>query len=113
MEENIEFEKKYNYLIANGKYYEWKSKDGKPILEIVDKKKVEERIQKAKEIARKIKYGLDAETVLTEIIMQFTDKDFKKLYELVNSKKRKYKAKTRTDHCVDMKVGKMIIPLVD
>ena len=45
--------------------------------------------------------------------MHFTDKDIDKLYKLVNSKKKKYKPKTREGHCVDMKVGGFIIPIVD
>ncbi len=111
--QKIEFEKKYNYLVKDGNYYEWKSIDGKAILVLADKSKIMAKEKKAKEIAAKIKEGLDAEAVITESIMSFTYKDLEKLYKLVNSTKRKYKPRTRREHCVDMKVGGFIIPIID
>ena len=113
MKKEIKFEKYFNYLIADGEYYEWKQKDGRSFLSHVDKNKIDEQLKKVKEIAKKIKDGLDAEAVLTETLMtRLEPKDIDKLYALVNSK-RKYKAKTREGHCVDMKFGKFIIPIVD
>lgn len=110
-EKELNFEKQYNYLICNGEYYEWDAEDGKPILKHVDKNFVEKKLEKAKEIAQKIKEGLDAEAVIIESLMNFREKDLDKLYNLVNSQTRKYKPKTRKHHCVDMKVGKFIIPI--
>lgn len=111
---DIKFEKYFNYLVANGEYYEWKSKDGKPLLEHVPKEKVEAKLAKVKEITAKIKDGLDAEKVLTETLMtRLEDRDVDKLLKLVNSQKKTYVPRTRSGHCVDMRVGKFIIPLVD
>jgi len=111
--QKIEFEKKWNYLVKDGVYYEWENRDGKAVLVLADKKKIDEKEVKVKEIAKKIKEGLNPEAVITEALMQIGDKDIEKLYKLVNSTKRKYKPKTREGHCVDMKVGRFIIPIVN
>lgn len=105
-------EKKYNYIIADGNYYVFTSKNGRPILKRINKKLVKAQESLAKELAKKLKDGLDREAVLTEIFMtKYEMKDLTKLAESVL--KKKYKPKTRRHHCVDMKVGNHIIPIVD
>ena len=106
----VNFEKKYDFLVFNGKYYEFSGDDGKPILKEV--KGVPEMLDKSHKIAKKIKDSLDREKLLVEILMtKFDKKGLDKLYNLLFKSKRKYKPKTREDHCVDMKVGNIIIPL--
>ena len=109
----LEFKKIHDWLKVNGNYYRWESDDGKPILKREDNEKVEKQINRAKEIAKKMKDGLDAEAVLVESILHLKETDIDKLYNLINSKKRKYKPRTREGHCVDMKVGRFILPIVD
>ena len=113
MKEEIKFEKKFNYLVFKGKYYEFKSKDGKPIIAEVNKKVVEEKLKKVKQIAVKLKEGFDTIAVLTEKLMQMDDKSLNTLFKLLFKSKRKYKPKTREGHCVDMKIGRFILPIVD
>lgn len=106
------FEKRYNYLYSNGKYYEWRDKNGKPFLKRVDKRKVLDQEKLAKELAKKLKEHLDGEKVLTEIFMtRYGAKDLIKLACLVM--KKKYKPRTRRHYCVDMKIGRHTIPIID
>ena len=108
-----DIDKKYDYLVINGKYYSFKSKDGKPVVVEVNKKIVEKKIKKAKQVANKLKEGFDTIAVLTEKLMQMEDKDLDNLFKLLFKSKIKYKPKTREGHCVDMKVGRFIIPIID
>lgn len=108
-------EKLYGYLVINGEYYQIdRDRQGKPTFKIQDKKRIEQKLVKAREMAKKLKENLDGEKVLTEALMiNFADKDFDKLYGQLFQSKRVYKPKTREHHCVDMKVGNTIIPIVD
>jgi len=113
-DDKITIQKKYGYFIINGKYFEFSSRDGSLILKPVDTKKMESKLKKVKLIAAKLKDQVDGEKILIETLMtRLEDSDIDKLNKLVFNKKRNYKAKTREHHCVDMKVGNMIIPIVD
>jgi len=112
-EKGVVLEKKYGYLLIDGKYYEFATKDGQPILKQIPTEEVEEQKRKAEQIAEKLKDGVDAEKILMENLMKLPKTDLKKLYKIVFESKRNYKARTRAHHCVDMKVGNFIIPLVD
>jgi len=114
----MKFEKKWNYLVVkNGKkeeFYELDYEDGKPIVKKVLKKQIKDKLRKVKKIVKELKAGVDVEAILEEKLMSnFDDKLLEKLYNLLFKSKRKYKIRTRKHHCVDLKVGRMIIPLVD
>jgi len=112
--DEITIQKKYGLFIINGKYYEFSSKDGSLILKPVNTEKMETKIRKVKLIAKKLKDQVDGEKILTESLMtRLSDSEVDKLEKLVFHKERKYTVKTREHHCVDMKVGNMIIPLID
>ena len=106
----MKFDKEYGYLKAKGKYYQMTQKDGK--FAFREDKEAKNKISKAKEIAKKLKDSLDREAVLMESIMLLENKDFEVLYKMLKSG-RKYKPKTRKHYCVDMKVGKFVLPLID
>jgi len=108
-----DIEIKFGYLLIKGEYYEWSSKSGKPYLKHIDKEKVEKKIEMAKKIADKLKRNLDAHKVLMESISKLSDRDMKKLFRLLFESKRKYKTTTRAHHCVDMKIGNYILPIVE
>jgi len=113
-EEVFGTEKIFEYFKHKGKYYEGDMKDGKPTFIEVPKKKVDEQIKMAKELAKKLKESLDAEKVLTEVFMsKYDKKHLDELYKTVFKSKKKYKPKTREGYCVDMKVGNHIIPIID
>jgi hypothetical protein len=104
---------KYGYIKLGNKYYEGKTKLGKPIMVEISIKKIREREQKAEKIAEALKNRVDAKKILMENLMtRLTPKDLDKLEKIVFSKKRKYKAKVRAHHCVDMTIGNFILPLV-
>ena len=106
-------EKKYGYFVINGEYYEEKSKDGKPVFVKVAKQKIKKAEKMVKEIVSKLKDSLDREKVLHESIMKLSIDELEPLHNTVFNEKRKVKPKTRRHHCVDMKVGNFIIPIVE
>lgn len=106
----MKFEKEYGYLKAKGKYYIMTQKDGK--FTFKEYKEAKYKISKAKEIAKILEKALDREAVLMESAMMLEDKDFEVLYKMLKSG-RKYKPKTRKHYCVDMKIGRFVLPIVD
>ncbi len=106
-------EKKYGHLVINGKYYEEKSKDGKPVFVKVGIQKIKKAEKMVGEIVDELKDSLDREKVLHESIMKIPMDDLEKLHNTVFNAKRKVKPKTREHHCVDMKVGNFILPIVE
>jgi len=108
-----EIQRKYEMLIIDGEYYEESSKDGKPIFTLASKAKINKAEKMSKEIAEEIKDSLDREKVIREAVMKLGLKELEQLHNTVFNKKRKAKAKTREHHCVDMKVGNFILPIVD
>jgi len=106
-------EKKYSYLVIDGEYYTLDQKDGKPSFVKIAKSKVRAIEKKVERIAERMKEGLDSKAVLVEALMNLDIKDIDKMENLLFKSKRKYKPVTRKHHCVDMKVGRMIIPIVD
>lgn len=107
-------QRKYGHMVINGKYYIIDSIRGRPTLIPVSKTEIDKKLKKAKQIAKKLKGDLDAEKVIVESLMiKFDKEDLDKLHNQLFKSKRKYKARTREHHCVDMKVGNTIIPIVD
>ena len=66
-----------------------------------------------KDIAKELKNSLDREKVLLESIMKLDETEIETLHNVVFNKKRKAKPKTREHHCVDMKIGNFVLPIVD
>ena len=108
---DIEFERKHGYIYMDGKYYEMKGNSGASKFEFVEVKDVQERIDKAEEIADELVKSFNGKAVLVESIMKMPKSDIKTLYR--NAITKKYKVKTREHHCVDMKVGNFVLPIVD
>ena len=108
---DIEFEKRHGYIYMDGKYYDMKGNCGSGKFEFIEVKDVQERIDKAEEIAEELVKSFNGKTVLVESIMKLTKHDMKVLYN--NAITKKYKAKTRGHECVDMKVGNFVLPIVD
>jgi len=113
MSENITLEKKWGYITIKNKFYRITSKDGKPTFKEVPIKEIKKQKKLAEKIAKELKDKVDGEKILMEQFMGFKMKTLEQLEKIVFSEKRKYKAKTRSHRCVDMKVGNFIIPLVD
>lgn len=106
------FEKRYNYLVHKGKYYEITNERGDVTFK-ENTKNALARINKAKKMANILQNSLDKEAVLVEAIMKLSNIDLDILYHNLTKSKRKFKPKTREHHCVDMKVGNFVLPIVD
>jgi len=113
--EEVFGDKKYfDYHFVNGKYYQLESRDGQPAFVEISTKEVEAHKKMADELVKELKSSLDKEKVLLEVFMsRYDKKHLEELYKTVFKSKKKYKAKTREDYCVDMKVGNHIIPIID
>ncbi len=110
---NIKLEGKWGMFIVNGKYYQLSSTDGAPVFKQVSTKEVKSREKMARELATKLKDGVDAEKILVESFMvNFSEKDLKGVYKAVFKGKRKLKTQTREHRCVDLKVGNFIVPII-
>ncbi len=109
--ENAEFI--FGYWKIDGEYYKETTRLGKLVLKKVNKKKIEDNIEIATKISKKLKDNLDAHKVLMESILKLEDRDIKKLYKLLFNSERDYTSVTRSHHCVDMKIGNFILPIVN
>jgi len=110
----MDLEKKFGYIIIKGKYYLGElDKNDKPTLKLQKKADVNAKIKKAREISTKLKSYLDSEAVLMESTMKLEPEEFDTLYKMLFKSKKNYKPTTRKHHCVDMKVGKFVLPIVD
>ena len=117
---NKDVKREYGLLVIDNKYYYGDMIDGKVVYREISKAKVQKRLKLIDEIVKKLKDSLDKEAVLKETLMknfpmgdETLEEELVKLLGMLNSKERKYKPKTRAHHCVDMKVGGIIIPIVD
>jgi len=106
------FEKKHGYLVIDGKYFRSESVDGRICFVIVSKAEIKQNQKMADAIAEKLKESLDAKKVLNEAIMTMHTTEIKRLYKMIQSK-RKYKKTTREHACVDMKIGNFILPIIE
>lgn len=110
-----EIKKEYGFWIIDGKHYQTvpEKRDGKAVLEEVSEKEVERKIKKVKELAERLKENLDKEVVMVEALSKLEDNALEQIHNVVFNIKKKIKIKTRKNYCVDMKVGRNIIPLID
>ncbi len=106
-------ERKYGYLIVDGKYYELNTEGSATAFVEVNKKKVKKKIKLMEEISNKLKDSLDKEAVLMEALSNLDEEYLEMIHNNLHNSKRKAKPITRKHHCVDMKVGKLIIPIVN
>lgn len=111
----MKLDKEYGWMKVGNDYYSFdRNREGKLFFKKEDTAVIKGRIKRAKLLAAKLKEGIDGEKILTEsLLVNFTVKDFDKLYAQVFNSKRKYKPRTRAHHCVDMKVGNVIIPIMN
>ena len=107
-----QIEKEYGFAKLGERYFKEKVVDGKLVLEEITKKTADKKIKLLREIADKLKGNLDKEAVLMEALCHLEDDYLDMLHNSLYNSKRKIKPVTRRHHCVDMKVGKLIIPIV-
>jgi hypothetical protein len=110
----------FGYLLINGKYYKPEMLRGETIFREISKTKVLKNLKLIEEIIEKLKDNLDKKAILRESLMKYSqdigDEGEKWLIALHNAlynSKRKVKPKTREHRCVDMKIGNIIVPIID
>lgn len=103
----------YGYLRVNGKWYKHKFIDGKETYVEISDDAIKAKLSLARKIVPKLMDNLDKEKILMESLVRLDDKDLEILSNMLFKSKKKYKPKTRSDACVDMKIGNFILPIVD
>jgi IS30 family transposase len=106
-------EREYGFLKIGNKYYEQQDAKEKISFVEVSKGKVKKKIKLLKEITEKLKDNLDKEAVLMEALSKIDSPSLEIIHSTVYNSKRKVKIETRKHYCVDMRVGKITIPIVD
>jgi len=106
-------ELKNHRFVINKKHYELDGEDGKPILREIKKSEIKKEEKMAEEIAEKLKKHLDQKAILKEAVIRLEKKEMEKLHNMLFKSKKKYKPKTREEHCADMKIGNYILPIVE
>ncbi len=108
-----EIEKHYGYLIVDGKYFDLDSDGSETIFKQVKKSEVKKKIKLMEDLAKKLKESLDSEAVMMEALSKMQIEELESIHDKVFNIKKKVKPITRSHHCVDMKIGNFIIPIVD
>jgi len=110
--EKSDITQEYGFLKVGNKYYK-PSPDGERLnYKEVTKKQFDNQVKLLKQIANKLKDSLDRELVLIEALSKLDDDILEKIWGKLNLPNPQ-KAKTRKHHCVDMKIGGVIIPIVE
>lgn len=104
---------RHGMYYIKGEYYEQRFRDGEPYLKKIPKTKIKVQLKLGEEIAEKLYDKIDAKKILLEALMRIDIKEVEKLHRMLFQDKKKYIIKTREHHCVDLKVGNFILPLVD
>jgi hypothetical protein len=103
-----------NGLLRIGdKYYCSDMVDGRTVLKQVSNKEVVSINKKVGAIAKELAASLNREAVLREAIRSMSKPDILRLHKMLFESKKKYKPKTRADHCVDMKIGNFTLPIIE
>ncbi len=108
-----EIRKHYGYLIVDGKYFKANIDGSETTFKQVKESEVKKKIKLMEDISEKLKDSLDKEAVLMEALSNLEEEYLEMIHDSLHNSKRKVKPVTRKHHCVDMKVGKMIIPIVN
>ena len=107
-----EITREYEFLKVDNRYFK-PVPDGEKLQYIeVNKKEFEGKVALVKKIANKLKDSLDREAVLGEALSKLDNEYLEQIWGSLNSP-TKHKVRTRRHHCVDMKVGRLIIPLIN
>ncbi len=103
-------EYKFGHWKEGNKYYRESTINGKLVWKEVSTEEFENKLKTARHLAEELQYDLDGLKIFTESIMKLPKKRMLQLEEAV---KKKHQRITRQHHCVDMKVGNFILPIID
>jgi len=110
-----EITREYGFLKVDGKHFKLNPnpKSGRVSYVEITENEFEEKKKLMKEITDRLKESLDKEAVLMEALSKLETEYLEHLHNALYNSKRIIKPKTRKHHCVDMTIGKMIVPIVD
>ena len=111
--ESEDIKKHYGYLIINEEHFEVDVSGKETVFKKVKPSEVKKKIKLMEDLAKKLKDSLDGEAVMMEALSRMDIRELESIHDKVFNIKKKVKIKTRSHHCVDMKVGNFIIPIVD
>lgn len=107
-----EVTREYEYLKVGEKYFR-PDREGEKLHYIeCTQKEFEDRVGLLKNIAAKMKDGLDREAVLVEALSKLDDEYLEMLWGKLSNPIKKPAIRTRKHHCVDMRVGNLTVPIV-
>lgn len=106
-------EREYGFLKIGNKYYEQKEEQQRVFFVEVKKHKVDAKVKMMKEMAEQLEKSLDRTSVLMEALSKLDSTQLELMHNIIFNAKKKVKPVTRRHYCVDMKIGKMILPIVD
>jgi hypothetical protein len=108
-----ELTQEYGCLKVDGKYFK-PVEEGERLRYIeISKKEFDNRLSTIKKIAEKLKDSLDKEAVLMEALSKLPETHLSGIWVALNNPIKKVKSRTRKHHCVDMKIGNWIVPIVN
>ena len=113
IKKDVKIDKKYGYLVVDGKYYDVTTVLGRPTFKKINISEIKAKLKKAEKIAEALKTKVNVKAILKESVMKIDLKDINKLYKIMFESKKKFTPKTREHHCVDVTVGNFILPIVD
>jgi len=108
----MKIEHKNNLLYVEGKPFLVKTINNEMKFIPVKNKDVEAKLKLVDKLTKNLKDSLDKDKIMKEALMNLKYDYLKKMDKMLSNPKRKYKAKTRDNHCADIKVGNIIIPIV-
>ena len=112
----LKFKKKGGYAEIDGKLYRMKVTQQHKESEDVEFVLVKDQniLKKMKEIAQTIKDAVKPEDVIQNALYDMSEVEVLKLYKTVTSKKFEKKPVTKVKHgCMELHVGKIVVPLRD
>lgn len=108
-----EITREYEYLKVDGRYFK-PQMEGERVRYIqTTKKEFNYNVALMRKIVEKLKDSLDKEAVLLEALSKLDSSYLERLWGVLNNPIKKVKPRTRKHHCVDMKVGKLVIPIIN
>jgi hypothetical protein len=105
-------EREFGFLKIKNKHFQLmvnRNTDG--LQHFVEVKDYDKRLSLAKKLTEKLKNSLDKEKIMMEVLMKESMKTLQGIKKELGVKKAK--PKTRRHHCVDMQVGRYILPIVE
>ena len=109
--ESDDIRKHYGYLVVDGEYFKLDTSGSETTFNKVNSSEVKKKIKLMEEHDKKLKESIDA--VMMEALGRLEIEELEPIHDKVFNIKKKVKPVTRKHHCVDMKIGEHIIPIVD